>query len=254
MSDASPIPLAIHGAAGRLGAAVLRLALASPACSVVGATVSPRSNQLGRPVGGEGALSYCEGLDPSVMPAQTVVLELSRVEALPAHAQQAATEGWPLVVGVTGLDGASEAALAAAAEQIPVLLAPNFSLGIALLKSLAQVAAEALGPEFDGAILDVHHRHKVDAPSGTARALAEALEGAGRTVPIVSQRVGEVVGDHTLVFAGPGERFELRHQAEDRTLFARGALAAVTFLRGQGPGTYTMDDVLAARGGKAAAP
>ena len=254
MSDASLLPLAIHGAAGRLGAAVLELALASPACSVVGATVSARSDLLGRPLGGEGALSYREALDPSVTPAEAVVLELSRVEALPAHARQAAAEGWPLVVGVTGLDGACEAALAAAAELIPVLLAPNFSLGIALLKRLAQVAAQALGPEFDGTILDVHHRHKVDAPSGTARALADALEAAGRSVPIVSQRVGEVIGDHTLTFAGPGERFELRHQAEDRTLFARGALAAATFLRGQGPGTYTMDDVLAARGDKAAAP
>ncbi len=252
MSDASLLPLAIHGAAGRLGAAVLELALASPACSVVGATVSARSDWLGRPLGGEGAVSYRDALAPS-LPAETVVLELSRVEALPAHARQAAAEGWPLVVGVTGLDGACEAALAAAAEQIPVLLAPNFSLGIALLKRLAKVAAQALGPDFDGAILDVHHRHKVDAPSGTARALAEALEGAGRSVPIVSQRVGEVIGDHTLTFAGPGERFELQHQAEDRTLFARGALAAAMFLRGQGPGTYTMDDVLAARGGKPAA-
>lgn len=253
MSDASPLPLAIHGAAGRLGAAVLQLALASPACTVLGATVSPRSPLQGRPVEAEAALAYSDGLDPAVMPADTVVLELSRVAALPAHAQQAAVEGWPLVVGVTGLDEAAEAALVQAAARIPVLLAPNFSLGIALLKRLALVAAEALGPEFDGAILDVHHRHKVDAPSGTARALAEALASAGRTVPIVSQRLGEVIGDHTLTFAGPGERFELRHQAEDRTLFARGALAAATFLRGRGPGTYTMDDVLAARGGEATA-
>jgi len=253
MSDAPPLSLAIHGAAGRLGAAVLELALTSPACALVGATVSARSALLGRSLGGEGALSYQGELAPS-LPAGTVVLELSRVEVLPAHAQQAAAEGWPLVVGVTGLDVPAEAALAEAAKQIPVLLAPNFSLGVALLKRLAQVAGEALGPEFDGAILDVHHRHKRDAPSGTARALAEALAGAGRTVSIVSQRVGEVVGDHTLTFAGPGERFELRHQAEDRTLFARGALAAATFLQGRAPGTYTMDDVLAARGGPATGP
>ena len=253
MNDAPPLSLAIHGAAGRLGAAVLELALTSPACALVGATVSARSALLGRSVRGEGALSYRGELDPSVTPTGTVVLELSRVEVLPAHAQQAAAEGWPLVVGVTGLDAPAEAALAEAAKQIPVLLAPNFSLGIALLKRLAQVAGEALGPEFDGSILDVHHRHKRDAPSGTARALAEALAGAGRTVSIVSQRVGEVIGDHTLTFAGPGERFELRHQAEDRVLFARGALAAATFLQGRAPGTYTMDDVLAARGGKPAA-
>ena len=254
MNDAPPLSLAIHGAAGRLGAAVLKLALASPACSVVGATVSPRSDLPGRPVEPEGAVRFGVALEPAAMPAETVVLELSRVEVLPAHAQQAAAEGWPLVVGVTGLDAPAEAALAEAAKQIPVLLAPNFSLGIALLKRLAQEAAHALGPEFDGAILDVHHRHKRDAPSGTARALADALEGAGRSVPIVSQRVGEVIGDHTLTFAGPGERFELRHQAEDRVLFARGALAAAKFLQGRAPGTYTMDDVLAARGGQATAP
>ncbi|MBL6718482.1 MAG: 4-hydroxy-tetrahydrodipicolinate reductase [Pseudomonadales bacterium] len=253
MSDAPPLFLAIHGAVGRLGAAVLELALASPACSVVGATVSARSDLLDCPVEPEGAVSFGKALEPAAMPAGTVVLELSRVEALPAHAQQAAAQGWPLVVGVTGLDSASEAALTAAAKQIPVLRAPNFSLGVALLKRLAQVAAKALGPEFDGAILDVHHRHKLDAPSGTARALAEALQGAGRTVPIVSQRVGGVIGDHTLTFAGPGERFELRHQAEDRTLFARGALAAASFLQGQAPGTYTMDDVLTSRGGQATA-
>lgn len=254
MNDASPLPLAIHGAAGRLGAAVLQLALGSPGWSVVGATVSARSGLLGSPVEPEGALCYREVLEPTSMPAGAVVLELSRVESLPDHARQAAAEGWPLVVGVTGLDSPAEAALAAAADQIPVLLAPNFSLGIALLKRLAQVAGQALGPEFDGAILDVHHRHKRDAPSGTARVLADALEGAGRSVPIVSQRVGEVIGDHTLTFAGPGERLELRHQAEDRVLFARGALAAARFLQGQAPGTYTMDHVLAARGGPATAP
>lgn len=254
MSDASSLPLAIHGAAGRLGAAVLQLALASSAYAVVGATVSPTSDLLGRPVRAEEALRYRKRLDPAAMPPGTVILELARVEALPAHAQQAAAEGWPLVVGVTGLDSAAEAVLALAAERIPVLLAPNFSLGVALLKRLAQVAAQALGPEFDSAILDVHHRHKVDAPSGTALALAEALEALGRTAPIVSQRLGEVIGDHTLTFAGPGERFELRHQAEDRTLFARGALAAAAFLRGQGPGIYTMDDVLAARRPEQEAP
>ena len=254
MSDVPPLCLAIHGAAGRLGAAVLKLALASPACSVVGATVSPGSEQRGRDLGPGEGLRYCEVLEPRTMPAETVVLELSRVDVLPAHARQAAAERWPLVVGVTGLDGAAEAALSAAAEQIPVLLAPNFSLGIALLKRLVQVAGHALGAEFDGAILDVHHRHKVDAPSGTAQALAEALGVTGRTVPIVSQRLGEVIGDHTVTFAGPGERFELRHQAEDRTLFARGALAAAAFLRGRGAGTYTMDDVLAALEDDARAP
>lgn len=254
MSDASLLPLAVHGASGRLGAAVLKLALASPAYAVVGATVSAQSGLLGSRVGSEGSVRYRDAFEPVEMPTQTVVLELSRVEAVPAHAQQAAAEGWPLVVGVTGLDGAAQEALVTAAQRIPVLLAPNFSLGIALLKRLVQVAAQALGPEFDGAILDVHHRHKVDAPSGTARILGEALDAVGRTVPIVSQRVGEVVGEHTVTFAGPGERFELRHQAEDRTLFARGALAAAAFLRGRGPGSYTMDHVLAVHRRDASSP
>jgi 4-hydroxy-tetrahydrodipicolinate reductase len=247
MQQNASLPLAIHGAAGRLGSALVDMALKEGSWALEGATVSPASRLLGQPLSpNELALTYQAELPPK-LPAGTVVIDVSRAEAVAAHAAQAAQAGWPLIVGVTGLDAVTEVALAAAAERIPVLLAPNFSLGVALLRQLVQDAALVLGPDFDIGILDVHHRHKRDAPSGTGRSLSEALAAVGRSAEIVSQRLGAVIGDHTVSFAGPGERLVLSHQAEDRALFARGALAAAQFLRAQPPGTFEMADVLAAR-------
>lgn len=253
MSVKSSLPLAIHGAAGRLGSALVGLALEGGSGgegwkgALQGVTVSPTSPLLGQPISAsEQALTYDAELPPT-LPRGTVVIDVSQAEVVAQHAAQAAEAGWPLIIGVTGLDAATEDALAKAAERIPVLLAPNFSLGVALLRQLVQEAALVLGPDFDIGILDVHHRHKRDAPSGTARALGDALKAVGRSAEIVAQRLGAVIGDHTVTFAGPGERLLLTHHAEDRALFARGALAAAEFLQTQAPGTYEMADVLAAR-------
>lgn len=169
------------------------------------------------------------------------------------------------VIGTTGFSEEEEAKLAAAARHAVIIKSGNMSLGVNVLAALVEKAAQALDERFDIEIVEMHHKHKVDAPSGTARLLAEAA-ALGRNVPLkehsvsgrhghtgarpvgvigfASLRGGGVVGDHTVIFAGAGERLELTHRAEDRQLFARGALAAVLWGRGREPGLYSMRDVL----------
>ena len=132
-----------------------------------------------------------------------------------------------------------------AARSVPVVLASNFSIGVNALFALTRRAAEILGDEFDRKIIETHHRMKKDAPSGTAKTIAEILraDGAGE-ISIQSVREGEIVGEHTVIFAGPGERLELSHHAESRAIFARGALRAARWIVGQPPGLYSMQDVL----------
>jgi 4-hydroxy-tetrahydrodipicolinate reductase len=182
-----------------------------------------------------------------------------------AHARRCAAAGIPLVIGTTGHDDAGRAELARLAATIPVVLAPNMSLGVNLLFRLAELAARALGSGYDAEIVEAHHRHKVDAPSGTALGLGHAVaRGRGTTLEQVAVygrsgssgprpegaigfavvRGGDIVGDHRLVFAGPGERVELAHHAEDRSAFARGALVAARWVTGRPPGLYSMQDVL----------
>jgi 4-hydroxy-tetrahydrodipicolinate reductase len=177
----------------------------------------------------------------------------------------AIASGCGLVVGTTGLDGEALARLRSAAESIPVLVAPNTSLGVNLLIQLVEKAAASLPPEYDIEIFEAHHRYKVDAPSGTALRLGEAAAaGRGETLESVSVaarvgqtgprpagaigfgvvRGGDIVGEHTVFYAGPGERLELTHRAHDRMTFAYGALRAAQWLRGRAAGRYAMTDVL----------
>jgi 4-hydroxy-tetrahydrodipicolinate reductase len=173
------------------------------------------------------------------------------------------------VIGTTGLDEADIAAIASSAEKTVVVRSGNMSLGVNLLAALVERAAKALGPAWDAEIVEMHHRLKVDAPSGTALLLGEAVargrginlseNGArgrdGLTGPrksgeigFASLRGGTVIGDHTVIFAGAGERIEFSHRAEDRGIFARGALAAALWTRGKAPGLYSMADVLGLSG------
>ncbi|HQX47963.1 MAG TPA: dihydrodipicolinate reductase C-terminal domain-containing protein, partial [Steroidobacteraceae bacterium] len=151
----------------------------------------------------------------------------------------------PLVLGTTGLPEDIEADLARAAVRIPLLVAPNTSLGVALLQDLVQRAAKALPADFDVSIAEAHHRAKKDAPSGTALALGRSVS-AGREgrVEFAVVRGGDVVGEHSVRFLGTGEEVSLGHRATDRAIFARGALQAATWLAGQKPGRYSMRDVL----------
>lgn len=171
----------------------------------------------------------------------------------------------PAVVGTTGLGAAGEAALNHLAEVAPVVFAPNFSVGVNVLWALSRWAVQLLGPEADIEIVEMHHRHKVDAPSGTAARLLELLarvrgmapeevavhgrsghvgERGATEIGVHALRGGDVVGDHTLVLALPGERLELTHRAHGREIFARGAIRAARWVAGMGPGRYGMDDVL----------
>ena len=178
---------------------------------------------------------------------------------------EALRPGRPLVIGTTGHTAEEKQLLADAAKRIPVLVAPNFSVGVNLLFFLTRKAAEILGSGYDQEIIEMHHRNKLDAPSGTAKRLAEVLcevkgrgydelvlggrEGetgkrTGDEIAVHALRGGDVVGDHTVIFAGTGERVELTHKASSRDTFAFGALRAAKWILGQKPGLYSMEDVL----------
>jgi 4-hydroxy-tetrahydrodipicolinate reductase len=194
-----------------------------------------------------------------------VLVDFSAPSALQASLDRALAAGIPILVGTTGLDDFASRRIETAAEDIAVLRAANTSLGVALLFDLVERAASVLGPEWDIEILEMHHRLKADAPSGTALALGDAAaRGRGRkmkaergrdgtnlrreegAIGFASLRGGTVAGDHDVIFAGPEERLILSHRAENRMIFARGALAASKFLIGRPPGIYSMRDVVGA--------
>jgi 4-hydroxy-tetrahydrodipicolinate reductase len=195
-----------------------------------------------------------------------VLVDFSAPEALSQSLARAVESKIPLLVGTTGFDESADGLISQAARKIAVLRAANTSLGVAVLTDLVERAARALGPDWDIEILEMHHRHKADAPSGTALALGEAAAKArggplrsesGRdgnglkrepgAIGFASLRGGSVAGDHDVIFAGPEERLVLSHRAENRLIFARGALAAARFLVGRPPGLYSMRDVIESR-------
>lgn len=245
----SGTPLAIVGARGRMGRALCALA-AENGFALVAAI--DQGDDL------EGGLAACE-----------VAIDFSAREVAPRVAGLMAQAGKPLVVGTTGLDEQGRAAIGAAAKRIPVVFAPNFSVGVNTLFWLVRKAASVLGEGFDIEIVEMHHNQKKDAPSGTAARLAEILceargldpardvrhgrEGlvGARTrgeIGMHAVRGGDVVGDHTVHFASAGERLEVTHRASTRETFAHGALRAARWAIGQRPGLYSMEDVLGLRG------
>jgi 4-hydroxy-tetrahydrodipicolinate reductase len=195
-----------------------------------------------------------------------VLVDFSAPDGLQASLDRAVSGGIPILVGTTGLKPEHHEAIAQAAKQVAVIYAPNTSLGINLLRDLVEQATARLGPDWDIEILEMHHRHKVDAPSGTALMLGQsAAKGRGATVQELSRfdrisehpharepgtigyaslRGGSVAGEHVVILATDGERIELGHRADSRKIFARGALAAARFLAGKPAGLYTMQDVI----------
>jgi 4-hydroxy-tetrahydrodipicolinate reductase len=261
--------LIVVGAAGRMGRTLIRAIGETAGLVVSGALEREGAAALGQDAGlvaGLPALGVAithdplplmldaEGIVDFSMPASTVALAALAAQARIAH-----------VIGTTGLSEADGAKLEAAARHAPLVRSGNMSLGVNLLAGLVARAAAALGEEYDIEIVEMHHRMKVDAPSGTALLLGEAA-AKGRGVDLASHaergrdgitgarqpgaigfaslRGGGVIGDHSVIFAGDGERLTLSHQAEDRTLFARGALKAALWARGRKPGLYGMADVL----------
>lgn len=257
------IKLAVLGPSGRMGRRVIELAAAREGVQVHAAIDRPDSPLLGQVLDDgvvvtsslEAGLSGCD-----------VYVDFTTPDAC-AQAARAALQagGVAAVIGTTGLDAGALGAIDRLAARAPVLVAANFSLGVNLVIALAETAARALGPEFDFEVVELHHRHKRDAPSGTALALAEAL-AAGRDqrlsevlrtsrsgevgprpageIGVVALRGGEIVGEHTALLLSDTERIELTHRAGSRDLFAAGALRAATWLAGRAPGRYGMRDVL----------
>jgi len=245
----SGTPLAIVGARGRMGRILCSLA------GEMGFDVTAAIDEGDDLAGG---LANCGA-----------AIDFSAREVSPRVAARMAELGRPLVIGTTGLDDAARAAIGAASKQIPVVFAPNFSVGVNTMFWLVRRAAAALGDGFDIEIVEMHHNQKKDAPSGTAARLAEILcEARGldpardvrhgreglvgarqkNEIGMHAVRGGDVVGDHTVLFATGGERLEITHRASSRETFARGALRAARWALGKKPGLYSMEDVLGLRG------
>lgn len=261
--------IGIVGAGGAMGRMLIQAVARSDKAMLVGATDRPGTPQIGTDAG---LLAGIEALDVPItgdaamlFGAAETIIDFTAPAASLAHAELAARHGTALVIGTTGLSEADRTALQLQAEKIPLVFAPNMSIGVNLLFALTRQIAAVLDDSYDIEIVEMHHRRKVDAPSGTALGLGEAA-AAGRGVDLarVQQRArdghtgarrpgdigfavlrgGDVVGDHTVVFAAGGERIELTHKASNRAIYAEGALRAALWTRGRAPGFYGMDDVL----------
>jgi 4-hydroxy-tetrahydrodipicolinate reductase len=265
------IDVVVTGAAGRMGREIVRLVAAAGLLRLHGAVDRAPG------AAGQDALALA-GLPPggvrvvdtlaAVLPGAGVVIDFTSSEASVAHAEACAVAGVPLVIGSTGFTPEARARVAAAARRIPVLLSPNMSVGVNVLFELVRQAAAALGDAYDVEIVELHHKRKKDAPSGTAMRLAEvAVEALGRDaardltyarhgmigerparqIGVQTVRGGDIVGEHTVYFCGDGERLELTHRATTREQFARGAVRAAAWLPGRPPGLHDMADVLGFR-------
>jgi 4-hydroxy-tetrahydrodipicolinate reductase len=261
--------LIVAGAGGRMGRTLIRAIAEMDGVALAGAVENSGSPLLGQDAG------VLAGIPPNgvklsddIMPllgAADGIVEFTSPAATVAHAELAAARKLVHVIGTTGLEAVHEEKIAVAANSTPIVKSGNMSMGVNLVAALVKQAAEKLGEDFDIEILEMHHNKKVDAPSGTALLLGRAaargrgvdlderaergrdgITGARRKgdIGFASLRGGTVVGDHTIVFAGPAERIELSHKAEDRMIFARGALRAALWAHGRKPGLYSMSDVL----------
>ena len=259
------IRVAINGACGRMGGIVLSLALEDKEIAVVAALERRGHPQLGADIG---ALAGRAALGVPVTHALTaetdVFIDFSEPEGTMAALDTCQEKNIAMVIGATGHSTEQRAAIEDAADKIPVVLAPNMSVGVNVMYELVRHAARLLDDHYDVEIIEAHHRLKKDAPSGTAKSLLESvIEGREIENPKViygregmtgerergaigmhSVRAGDIVGDHTVLFATNGERIELTHRAHSRQCFARGAIQAVKFIFGKPPGLYTMSDVL----------
>jgi 4-hydroxy-tetrahydrodipicolinate reductase len=261
--------IGVIGCAGRMGRMLVADIVATPGCALAGGSVRPGSAALGQDLGelvGIGRIGVAVGDDPEqVLRDSDVAIEFTAPGATAEHAALAAELGTPMVIGTTALQPAEEAAVRDAAKRVPIVWAANTSLGINLLLGLVAQAADRLGSDWDLEIVEMHHRAKVDAPSGTALALGRAAATArgvsldeiatrGRdgitgarqpgTIGFAALRGGDAVGDHQVIFAGVGERLELTHRATNRGIYSKGAVRAALWLIGQPPGLYGMKEVL----------
>jgi len=263
----------VTGAAGRMGTTLVRLIGETEGIEVAGAVERPGHPAVGRDAGevaGVGALGVAIGDDlEAVLPRADVVVDFTSATASMGHVDAVCRAGKAIVVGSTGFSPEDRARIEARAAEARIFLAPNMSIGVNVLLKVVADVARALGDAYDVEIVETHHRFKKDAPSGTALALAEAVAqalgrhletdavygrhglGGGRPagqIGIHAVRAGDVVGDHTVVFGGLGERVEITHRATSRETFARGAIRAALWVVGRPNGFYGMADLLGATG------
>lgn len=261
--------IAVAGIAGKMGTIIARLVIESPDLELAGATEVAGNGAIGKTpqdaLGLKCASFKIESDVAKAVKGADVFIDFTSPEASSLAAEICSASGVACVIGTTGLSPAQTERLTNAAKNIPIVYAPNMSLGVNLLKKLVEQAAAALGEDYDIEIVEAHHNMKADAPSGTALLLAKAAAAArglnydsaavygreGKTgarpknqIGVMTLRGGDIVGEHTVLFAGPGERIELIHRAHTRETFARGALRAARWVAGKPPKLYSMADVL----------
>ena len=264
-------PVAIAGASGRMGHMLIEAIAQSPDCRLAGALDVDGSAALGQDamafLGRDSGCRVTADLEQGLRDARFLI-DFTRPEGTLRHLAACRERGVKLVIGTTGFSEAQKAEIARAAQDIAIVLAPNMSVGVNVTLKLLEMAARALSTGYDIEIIEAHHRHKVDAPSGTALKMGEVIaEAIGRdlktcavyerhghtgerdpsTIGFSTIRGGDIVGDHTVLFAGTGERIEITHKSASRATYAQGSLRAVRFLAGQSHGLFDMFDVLGLR-------
>ena len=266
---AGPIKVAVCGALGRMGRMVIEAVLGRADMALAGAVERPGHPDLGRNIGpllgrSELELTLSDSLTEAGRGAD-VYIDFSSIESTLARLDEAEKMGLAVVIGTTGLNADQQARVREAGKKIPVLWAPNMSTGVNVMYKIAAAMCKALGPDFDLEIVESHHNQKKDAPSGTAVKLYQVLAEArgldpdkamisgregqvgARTkneIGVLALRGGDIVGEHTIYFCGPGERLELTHRAHSRATFAEGAVRAAAWLAGKSAGFYTIDDTV----------
>lgn len=264
------IKFAIAGSSGRMGHMLIEAVLGAEHCQLHAALDRPGSQAIGQDaaafLGRECGIKVSDDLE--ALKGADVLIDFTRPEGTLAHLGKCREFGVNLVIGTTGFDDAGKAAITAAGQDIAIVYAQNMSVGVNLVFKLLEVAAKALSTGYDIEIVEMHHRMKVDAPSGTAIRMGEVVADAlgrdlrecaiyGRegvtgerdpsTIGFATLRGGDVIGDHTVVFAGMGERVEITHKASSRNIYAQGSIRAARFLAGRKNGLYDMQDVLGLR-------
>ncbi len=252
--------VAVAGAGGRMGRTLIGAVLADRELALAAAL-----EVAGSPALGQAAGSLKIAADLGALAGADVLIDFTRPEGTLAHLEACQKHGKAMVIGTTGFSEAQKARIAEGARRVPIAMSPNFAIGVNVVFRLAQTAAAALGDAYDVEIVEAHHRHKVDAPSGTALKLGELVAGAlrrdlgkvathgrsgdtgerpAKAIGFHAIRGGDIVGEHTVMFAGQGERVEIAVRSQSRMTYAAGALRAAKWLRGRAPGLYDMFDVL----------
>ena len=264
----APYRVAVAGASGRMGRMLIEAVRASGDCVLAGALDVPSSPAIGSDatafLGVASGVPITADLRQGLQNAE-VLIDFTRPEGTLAHLAICRELGVQAVIGTTGFTDAQKAEIAAHAQRTAIVMAPNMSVGVNVTLKLLEMAAKALSTGYDIEIIEAHHRHKVDAPSGTALKMGEVIAGAlGRdlkdcaiyaregvtgerdpsSIGFATIRGGDIVGDHTVLFAGTGERIEITHKSSSRATYAQGSLRAVRFLRGKAHGMFDMFDVL----------